>query len=183
MSEDLYNFKLIMVGAGGVGKTSLIKKYVENKFSESYKETIGVNILIKDLQIDNKKVQLLCWDVAGQEKFGRVRQMYYRGASAAMVVYDVTKPSTYLQVPDFVQDFREIQGNVPLFLVGNKIDLRKEIDMVTKSLIKEDLKPISSEKGEEMKKLINAIDFIETSAKTGELVDKAFETIAISLIK
>ncbi|MHA1300313.1 MAG: GTP-binding protein [Candidatus Helarchaeota archaeon] len=183
MSDETYNFKLIMVGSGGVGKTSLIKKYVENTFSESYKETIGVNILIKDLKIDNKKVQLLCWDVAGQEKFGRVRQMYYRGASAAMVVYDVTKPSTYLAVPDFVQDFRDIQGDVPLILIGNKVDLRNEMEGLSKSLLKDDLAPVSREKGLEMHKLIKSIDFIETSAKTGEEVEAAFEKIARELIK
>ncbi|MHA1380212.1 MAG: Rab family GTPase [Candidatus Helarchaeota archaeon] len=183
MSEETYNFKLIMVGSGGVGKTSLIKKYVENTFSESYKETIGVNILIKDLQIDNKRVQLLCWDVAGQEKFGRVRQMYYRGASAAMVVFDLTKPSSYLAVPDFVQDFRNIQGDVPLILIGNKIDLRSEMEKVPKSLMKDDLAPVPTEKGLEMKELIKAIDYIETSAKTGELVQQAFEKLARKLVK
>lgn len=182
MSEETYNFKIILVGAPAVGKTSLIKKYVENSFSESYKETIGVNILIKDLKVDNKNVQLLCWDVAGQEKFGRVRQMYYRGSSAALVVYDVTKPSTYLKVPDFVQDLRDIE-DVPLILVGNKVDLRNEMKGLSRSLIKDDLAPVSTEKGEEMSKIIKSIAFFETSAKTGEEVEKAFYKIAEKLVK
>lgn len=184
--EETYNFKLVMVGAGGAGKTSLIKQFVENTFSESYKETIGVNILIKDLKIDKKKkVQLLCWDVAGQERFGRVRQMYYRGASAAIIVYDVTKPKTFLAVPDFVQDFREViqDENVPLILIGNKIDLRNEMEGISTSLLKDDVAPISTEKGLEMSQLISAIDFFETSAKTGEQVEEAFLRIANELIK
>ncbi|MFX1451912.1 MAG: Rab family GTPase [Promethearchaeota archaeon] len=183
MSEETYNFKLILVGAPGVGKTSLIKKYIENSFQESYKETIGVNILIKDLKVDKKNVQLLCWDVAGQEKFGRVRQMYYRGSSAALVVYDVTKPSTYLEIPDFVQDLRDITPNIPLILIGNKVDLRKEMESLSKSLIKEDLSPISTKKGEEMSEIIKSLDFFETSAKTGEEVEKAFYKIAEILVK
>ncbi|MFX0136450.1 MAG: Rab family GTPase [Candidatus Hodarchaeota archaeon] len=182
MSEETYNFKIILVGAPAVGKTSLIKKYVEGSFSDSYKETIGVNILIKDLKIGKKNVQLLCWDVAGQEKFGRVRQMYYRGASAALAVYDVTKPSTYLEIPDFVQDLREIE-DVPLILVGNKVDLRKEMEGLSKSLIKEGLAPVSTKKGEEMSEIIKSLAFLETSAKTGEHVEKAFYQIAEILVK
>ncbi|NHI92504.1 MAG: GTP-binding protein [Candidatus Lokiarchaeota archaeon] len=170
--KESFNFKIVLIGNPGVGKTSLINKYVTNQFKEKYIETIGVNIMVKDItDIKGKKVQLSIWDVAGQEKWGRVRSMYYRGSSAALVVFDLTRPDTYLAVPDFVQDYKEsIHRDDPvLVLLGNKIDLEQK-------------RKVENEKGKEMKKLINALEYYETSAKTGALVEDAFLKIAEKLV-
>lgn len=170
--KEAFNFKVVLIGNPGVGKTSLINKYVTNQFKEKYIETIGVNIMVKDLSnVNGKKVQLSIWDVAGQEKWGRVRSMYYRGSSAALVVFDLTRADTYLAVPDFVQDYKEsIHRDDPvLVLLGNKVDLESK-------------RKVEKEKGTEMKKLINSLDYYETSAKTGTLVEEAFRKIAEKLV-
>lgn len=176
------------MGSPGVGKTSLINRFVTNRFQEKYIETIGVNILLKELVLkeqQNKKISLSCWDVAGQTQFGRVRNMYYRGAQGALVVYDSTRPATYLDVGDFVDDLRSVvRGkDIPIILIGNKKDLKDELQGVDKSLLKEGTEPIVTSKGEEMQELIRAVEFYETSAKSGEKVEDAFMKLAEYLIK
>ena len=167
-----WNFKVVLIGDPEVGKTSLVHKFVMNQFKQNYIATIGVNIMIKDLEIDNQQVQLSIWDVGGQEKWARVRYMYYKGASAALVVYDITNPASYSAVPDLVKEFKDSiqKEKVPLILLGNKLDLEND-------------QKVDSNKGEEMKNKIKALNFYETSAKEGTLVKDAFIKIAESIIK
>ncbi|MHA1144123.1 MAG: Rab family GTPase [Candidatus Helarchaeota archaeon] len=183
--KEVYSFKIVCIGSPAVGKTSLINRFVANSFKEKYIETIGVNILLKELKIDNKTVQLSCWDVAGQTHFGKVRNMYYRGAQGALLVFDLTRPSTYLDVGDFHDDLKAAIGgkDIPMILIGNKKDIKDELKGVDKNLLKEGLEPIETKKGEEMKQLIGALRFIETSAKSGENVEDAFRTLAEALVK
>ncbi|MHC1592122.1 MAG: GTP-binding protein [Candidatus Helarchaeales archaeon] len=183
--EEIYSFKIVCIGSPAVGKTSLINRFVTNSFKEKYIETIGVNILLKELKVDSKTVQLSCWDVAGQTHFGRVRNMYYRGAQGALIVFDLTRPSTYLDVGDFHEDLKTALNNkdIPIVLIGNKKDLKDELVKLDKSVLKEGVEPIDTKKGEEMKQLIGAIKYIETSAKSGENVEEAFKTLAEALAK
>lgn len=129
MSENELLFKIIVVGDIAVGKTSLIKRYVHNIFTENYKSTIGVDFALKVLNIDNKNVRIQLWDIAGQERFGNMTRVYYKEAVGAVVVYDVTRESTLTSATKWKTDIDTkltIPGSdlpIPCILIGNKIDI------------------------------------------------------------
>lgn len=170
-----FNFKIVVIGDTGVGKTSLINQFILKKFEKDYISTIGVNILLKDLELEvnnvSNKVQLMFWDVGGQEKFSNVRHMFYKGANAAIVVYDLTRPATFLKVPDFLQDLENtLQKKIPFVILGNKDDLQ-------------DMRHVEPENAEKLRETKNGLAFFETSAKTGDNVKKSFQLIAESCLK
>ncbi len=170
-----YNFKIVVIGDTGVGKTSLINQFITHKFKKDYISTIGVNILIKDLEIkkdqNDYKVQLMFWDIGGQEKYTNVRHMFYHGTNGAIIVYDVTRLATFRAVYDFLKDLENtIQKKVPFIILGNKIDLV-------------DMRHIEQEEGEKLKDTTGAIAFFETSAKTGVSVEESFRLIAQACLK
>ncbi|NHI92611.1 MAG: GTP-binding protein [Candidatus Lokiarchaeota archaeon] len=163
-----FSFKIVLIGNTGVGKTSLVNRYVTNQFRDDYIPTLGVNIMIKEISLGGggPKIQLSIWDVGGQEKWARVRHMYYKGSKAALVVYDITSLKSYGSVPDLVEEYKEsVTKKESIFiLVGNKIDLKNN-------------RRVMVENGEEMKKKINARNFFETSAKDGIMVERAFNEL------
>jgi len=170
-----FSFKIAIIGDTGVGKTSLINQFVSRRFEKDYISTIGVNILLKDVELvideTSYSVQLMLWDIGGQEKYSTVRHMFYQGANACIIVFDITRPATFLVVPDFLQDLEEfLQRKIPLVILGNKLDL---IDM----------RRVETENGEKLKETTNALAFFETSAKTGENVEQSFEIIAEACLK
>ena len=165
-----FNYKMVVLGDGAVGKTSLIRRFIDKTFKTDYKSTIGVSHLVKKYNLsDSITVTLNLWDLAGQEMFRSVRKMYFQGAEAAAIVYDVTRPETFEHLDDWMKEIEELRSN-PNFvsiLIGNKIDLERKV---------------SSEDGEAKAKKYN-ITFIETSAKEGANVDKAFGALCYLLIK
>ncbi|MFX1296503.1 MAG: Rab family GTPase [Promethearchaeota archaeon] len=167
MSEEVkYTFKVSVVGDKAVGKTSLIDRFVNKKFENDYIATMGVSITLKNLLVDGITVQLMLWDIGGSEKWDRLRGMFYRGSNGIIIVYDVTRPATFLNVTHFLQDLEEsVQEKIPFILIGNKIDLI-------------DLRKIQLENANELMKASNAIASYETSAKTGENVESSFQLIA-----
>ena len=170
-NKPIYNYKIAVVGDIAVGKTSLIDRYVNHKFEENYIATMGVSITLKDLMVDEIPIQLMLWDIGGSEKWDRVRQMFYRGSNGVILVYDVTRPSTFLNITHYLQEMEEsLQKKIPFILIGNKVDLV-------------DLKKIQPEQAESLMKQSNAVAFYETSAKTGENVEIAFQLIAQGCLK
>ncbi|MHA1344473.1 MAG: GTP-binding protein [Promethearchaeota archaeon] len=152
-----------LFGPGGVGKTSLLLRYIKDYFSEDLKKTIGSNFLIKDVEIDGKQVRLLLWDIGGQAQFHKLRTIYFKGSNAALGVYDVTSPQTLLKIPGWVSSIKKtVKKNIPMILIGNKIDLEREVEM---------------SEAEDLAKRLNC-EYLETSAKTGENVELAFKKIA-----
>ncbi|MHC1590974.1 MAG: Rab family GTPase [Candidatus Helarchaeales archaeon] len=169
--EHRYVFKIVVLGSEAVGKTSLINRYAERKFTSEYHPTLGTNIIIKEVTIQDIQadVKLMLWDIAGQKKWTEVRHLYYKGAQGAMLAYDVTRPPTYQAIQDWDHDLEVFVGEIPKILIANKIDLQESMK-------------VTKEEGEEMAKKINAFKFIMTSAKTGQQVNEAFETLAKKLV-
>jgi len=164
MTERRYVFKIVVIGDGAVGKTSLIARFAEKTFKAEYKPTLGTNIIIKELKVGDNNIKLLLWDIAGQAKWRDVRHLYYRGAQGCIVVYDVTRPGTFDSVPEWYKDLIKFSGEVPRILLANKIDLT-------------DIRKIQQEDGLKMAEEMNA-EYYETSAKDGTQVNEAFEKIS-----
>ena len=158
-----YKFKVCLFGPGNVGKTSLLIRYIKDYFNSDLKQTIGSNFLIKDVEIDNTSIRLLLWDIGGQDQFAKLRTIYFKGSNAAFGVFDVTNPQSLLKLPGWVSSIKKtVKKTIPMILVGNKIDLERQVER---------------QEAEDLAKRLNC-DYLETSAKTGEKVELAFETIA-----
>jgi small GTP-binding protein len=170
-----FSFKIAVIGDVGVGKTSLINQFISRKFEKDYISTIGVNILLKDLDLvideTDYLVQLMLWDIGGQEKYTQIRHMFYQGANGTIIVYDITRPASFLIVPDFLQDLEEfLQRKIPLIILGNKLDLKN-------------MRRVEKENGEKLMETTGAIAFFESSAKTGENVEQIFEIMAETCLR
>ena len=166
-----YAYKLILGGEGGVGKTSMVHRFVENAFQTDYKSTIGTSIMKKECDFEglDSKVRFVLWDLAGQAQFKRVRQSYLSNAEAGILVYDVTRKDTLDKVENWFNEIKDVSSSISLILVGNKIDLTED-------------RVISTEMGEALAKKLN-LSYIETSAKTGENINDAFKMLALQRIK
>lgn len=152
--RDEWVLKICAAGSFQVGKTSLIRRYAEGKFSEAYTPTIGVDVTVKRVTIDNQQVKLLLWDTAGQEVFGRIRPMYFEGSFGCIIVYDITRPETFHELDRWIAEFRaQDRQDAPIAIIGNKIDL-------------EDKRGVSTEEGLKFTES-RSLPFVETSAKLG----------------
>ncbi|KAJ6247311.1 ras-related protein rab-4a [Anaeramoeba flamelloides] len=160
MTDYSYIFKYIVVGAMGVGKSSLLTRFIEDKFYPEISHTIGVEFATKIVDILKDRVKLQVWDTAGQERFRAVTRSYYRGASAVLLVFDTSRRGTYNQLETWLNDAKNYTDqNVVMFLIGNKTDISD--------------RQVSYEEGQDFAKE-NNLEYIETSAKTGDNVEDAF---------
>jgi len=120
------NFKVVLLGEGSVGKTSLVTRYVQNTFNEKRVPTIQASFLTKKLNVDGVRVNISIWDTAGQERFHALGPIYYRDAHGALLVYDITDNSSFIKVKNWVKELRNQLGKgVTLAIIGNKVDLEK----------------------------------------------------------
>lgn len=193
--------KILLLGDGAVGKTSLVRRFVEQEFDESYKMTIGVNV--KKKEMENLGLTMMIWDIYGQNINKDLHSTNYSGADAAMLVYDLTRYDTFKSLEDWIDEVFSVLGNIPLVILGNKNDLIQEFDESGKtdfdSFVKENhLDVVEShsriygedpefnrvplkelENWAEKRKAHSEIDFsyFLTSAKTGENVEEAFKSL------
>ena len=122
-----YAFKFILVGDTGVGKTSIISRFITGEFSPDHEFTIGVEFGAKTISVNNRVIKLQIWDTAGQEQFRAVTRSYYRSSAAALVIFDTTRKETFRSVARWVEDVRNNSNkDVVLVLIGNKVDLVQE---------------------------------------------------------
>jgi len=160
-----YLFKLLLIGDSGVGKSSLLLRFADDTFTESYISTIGVDFKIRTVQLEGKTVKLQIWDTAGQERFRTITSSYYRGAQGIIIVYDVTDKDSFNNVKQWLHEIdRYASEDVKKLLVGNKSDLNDKRETTF------------AEAEEEAKNL--RMQFLETSAKNSTNVEKAFMAMA-----
>uniref|UniRef100_UPI00358FB42B ras-related protein rab7-like isoform X1 n=3 Tax=Myxine glutinosa TaxID=7769 RepID=UPI00358FB42B len=166
--------KVIILGDSGVGKTSLMNQYVNKKFSNQYKATIGADFLTKEVVVDDRLVTLQIWDTAGQERFQSLGVAFYRGADCCVLVFDVTMANTFRTLDSWRDEFL-IQAsprdpdNFPFVVLGNKIDLEN--------------RQVSTKRAQAWCTNKNEIPYFETSAKEAINVEQAFQTIARNALK
>jgi small GTP-binding protein len=168
-----YNFKFVIIGNHEVGKTSLIRQFVERKFSHDYRATIGLNIFAHNFDFQGNEISVSLWDLGAQQYFKRFRKIYYKGAEAAFIVYDLTNRESFEKVEDWHKEFTELTDeiDIPIVIVGNKVDLSEQ--RITSTAEGQALAKSLSETG---------LSYIETSALTGSNVKDAFELIAYHYI-
>lgn len=165
-----YLFKILLVGQPGVGKTSIVKSYVDGIFPEEHYSTIGVDFKIKTLILESgKSVKLQLWDTAGQERFKAVTSQYFRGAKGVVLVFGLNDAESFAKLPNWISLIQE-RASPLLFLVGNKDDLKEERE-VSDEMICEFLKAHPN------------IHYQPVSAKTKQYIDVIFNKIADSLVK
>lgn len=161
--KEQYKFKVTLFGPGGVGKTSLLLRYIKDYFSDDLKKTIGSNFLIKDVDIDGKNVRLLLWDIGGQPQFHKLRTIYFKGSNGALGVFDLSSSQSLLKIPGWISSIKKtVKKTIPMILLGNKVDLEREVQV---------------EEAEDLAQRLSC-DYLETSAKIGTNVELAFEKIA-----
>ena len=170
VSDQELFLKVVTLGDAGVGKSSLIFRYIDDVFQTGYVSTIGVDFKIKKVNVGNRVVKMQIWDTAGQERFRSIAVPYLRGAHGCVGVFDVTEPKTLEALKAWLREYRQINLNAPsdtLIIVGNKADL-----------------PPPHVPKEQIDSLISEFHclYIEASAKTGSEVSTVFDSLAASLL-
>jgi small GTP-binding protein len=164
-SKKSYLFKVLTAGDGGVGKTTLLHRYIHDKFVANTQMTLGVEFFTKELEFNEADVMLQLWDFGGQEQFRFMLERYALGAKGALILFDLTRLITIESIEEWVSICRKGDPNLPIIFVGSKLDLGEDIvvndDMAIK--IQEEFK---------------FIDYIKVSSKTGENVEKIFQKLA-----
>ncbi len=160
--------KICMLGSFAVGKTSLIRRFVHSIFSDKYLTTLGVKIDRKVVKAGGRDLNLVLWDIHGDDEFAHIFKTYLRGASGFLLVVDGTRRATLETARRLKQYAEETVGNVPFVLLLNKVDLLQQWDMDS-----ELIEQLSS----------TGWPVIETSAKTGQGVDRAFLMLAAKMLK
>ena len=160
--------KLITLGNSLVGKSSLIARFIENKFFDSYISTIGIDFFKKKVEIGDNEIDLQIYDSAGQEKYKSISKQYYHNSEGILLVFDLTSQESFVALDEWIEDLEKVEKDLPIVLVGNKSDL--------------DDRDVSEE---EINKIINdkKFDYFETSALNGSNVNEAFMKLTELVIK
>ncbi|OQV17736.1 Ras-related protein Rab-5B [Hypsibius exemplaris] len=168
--NQTYQFKLVLLGEAAVGKSSLVLRFVKGHYYEHQESTIGAAFLTQSVQLDSATVKFEIWDTAGQERYHSLAPMYYRGAQASIIVYDITSPESFERAKTWVRELqRQAAPNIVIALAGNKCDLEGQ-------------RKVQFEEGAKYAN-DNGLIFLETSAKTSQNVVDIFTEVARKLPK
>ena len=154
-------FKVVIFGDAGSGKIALTKRFMTNLFLPDTQMTIGVDFVVKTINVGGNEIKLQIWDFGGEERFRFLLSQYCKGANGAFFLFDITNQISLDHLPDWTQIVRENAGDIPIMLIGSKLDL-------------DEYRAVSKENGILATKKYNLSSFIELSSKTGENVEKAF---------
>jgi Ras-related protein Rab-11A len=159
-----YLFKVVLIGDSGVGKSNLLSRFTRNEFSLESKSTIGVEFATRSINVDGKTIKAQIWDTAGQERYRAITSAYYRGAVGALLVYDITRHTSFESVERWLKELQDhTDNNIVVMLVGNKADLRH-------------LRAVSTEDGQALAER-ESLYFMETSALESTNVENAFKQV------
>jgi len=162
--------KVITAGEGGVGKTTLLYRYIEGRFLADTRMTIGVEFFLKELEIKGDKILFQIWDFGGQEHFRPLLKNYARGARGALLLFDLTRPSSLERIEQWVNICRSENPSIPIIFLGTKLDLEDQITIDDSFALK-------------FKRKYWFFEYLKISSKTGENVELAFELLAKELVK
>ena len=162
--------KILTAGEGGVGKTTLLHRYVEGRFSAETKMTIGVEFFLKETVIDENQCTLQLWDFGGQERFRFLLESYVLGAKGALLMFDLTRMMSLENLQQWLNIVRKGDPNLPVLFVGTKLDLVDEIQ-------------VDDEYAYSFLKEFNLLGFLKISSKTGENVAEAFNYLTRTILE
>jgi len=169
-NNPLHKFKVVLLGEGAVGKTSLVLRYVENKFNPKHVSTVQASFLVKKLNFSGDRLELSIWDTAGQERFHALGPIYYRGSHGAVLVYDITDQDSFQRVKNWVKELRKMLGtSVILCIAGNKTDLEKNRTVPEQDAI-------------QYADSVGAFHF-QTSAKLNQGIEEMFNNLAKRMLE
>ena len=172
MEKESYDllFKLILIGDSCVGKSNILLKYLKNEFDPNSRATVGVELGTQNIFLNNKKIKIQIWDTAGEERYRSITSAYYKGAKGALIVYDITKKSSFNNIDKWISDLK-LNGdkNICIIILGNKSDL-------------EDKREVNKEEGIKKSEMYKTA-FLETSALNGENINKAFDELIEQIIQ
>jgi len=169
-SSDSKTYKILVVGDASTGKTSLTHRYLTGIFVDSVRLTIGVDFFSKRIKRDNDRIKLQIWDFGGEERYRFLLPTYSKGANGAMILYDITRQRTIQTIPEYVKIVREAAGDIPILLIGSKIDL-------------EEYREVTRDFGISIAKSNSLSSFVEISSKDNVNINETFDTLIDLIMK
>lgn len=159
-------FKLLLIGDSGVGKSSILFRYADNSFTDSFVSTIGVDFKVKNILVQGSNVRLQIWDTAGQERFRTITSSYYRGAHGVILVYDVSDRTSFEHLNTWIQEIKRYTEHSLILVLGNKRDLPHAVQ---------------PEEAQEWARY-HGLRLLEVSAKQGENLEEAFTGLVSEIL-